>query len=199
MTIEPRVIHRAAVNLWGAHIPFSGWTVAALAAGAALSVALGRRSGERSVAWSCALMSLTAALAFTLTPDGHDPPIGLAPCIPNGLDDLIFNIFHTGGGPAADALNVLLLMPLTTSLVVAARRPAIAVAVAILLPVGIELTQTVVPGRFCAVSDIVTNTTGGLLGVLVGYVAARVRRRRDRSRATPEPPAGPGDAPSPRR
>jgi hypothetical protein len=135
-------------------------------------------------------MSLTAALAFTLTPDGNEPPIGLSPCIPNGLDDLIFNIFHTGGGPAADALNVLLLIPLTTSLVIASRRPAIAVAVSILLPVGIELTQTVVPGRYCAISDIVTNSTGGLLGVLVGFLATRLLRRRNR-------PARPGGALAP--
>jgi hypothetical protein len=175
------------MNLWGTHIPFSGWTAAALVAGAVLSVGLGRRAGERRLAWTWTWVSLTSALALTLTPDGHNPPIGLAPCIPYDLNDLILNIFHTGGGPAGDAFNVLLLIPLTAGLVVASRRTAIAVAVALLLPVGIELTQTVVPGRFCAISDVVTNSTGGLLGVLVGCVVARAARCRARSRATPDP------------
>jgi hypothetical protein len=194
MTIEPHAGFRSDMDLWGAHVPFSGWTVAVLAVGAALSLALGRRAGERAVAWACSLMSLTGVLALTLTPEGHDPPIGLAPCIPYDLHDLIFNIFHTGGGPAADALNVLLLVPLTACLVLAARRPAIPTAVALLLPICIELTQTVVPGRFCAVSDVVTNTTGGLLGLLVGYAAVRVRRRRSGRSLAPEPLDGAGQA-----
>lgn len=165
------------VIVFGAHVPVSVWTLVVLMTGTVLSLltwrSLARWRRWRPAATLASLLWLTVTLALTVTPVGHDPPMGLDACIPSDLNDLVFNIFHTGGGLAGDLLNLLLMLPLTFSFVLASRRVWPAVAVAVLLPFTIELTQTVLPGRYCAISDIVTNSVGALLGVALGWLAQR--------------------------
>lgn len=161
------------MDVWGAHVPLSWWTVAALLVGAAPAVALWRplarwrgwRGHWTLVAW----LSLAAVLALTLTPGDDLHHTGLRECIPRGYPDLRQSVFHTGGGIVADGLNVLLTVPVTLSIVMATRRLLPGLLISPLLPLLVELTQTVIPGRVCAVSDLVTNTIGGLLGLGLGW------------------------------
>lgn len=166
------------MTVLGAHVPVSGWTLAVLVVGAALSLLLwrplARRRDWRPAATLAALLLLTATLALTVTPEGRGRPMGLRACIPDDLPDLVFNIFHTGGGLTGDLLNLVLMLPLTVSLVLATRRVLPAAAVAVLLPFSVELVQTQLPGRSCAISDLVTNAAGALLGVALGALAQRL-------------------------
>ena len=180
--------------VFGAHVPVSGWTLVALAAGAVLSLLLWRPLARwrrwQSAATLASLLFLTLTLALTVTPKGHDPPTNVYACIPNDLPDLIFNIFHTGGGLTGDLLNLMLMLPLTFSLTLATRRVLPGVAVAMLLPFAIELTQTVLPGRYCAISDVVSNGAGALLGVALAHQLL-VHRSRPVHRCPEESPRRP--------
>jgi VanZ family protein len=63
----------------------------------------------------------------------------------------------------------------------------------VLLPVAIELTQVLIPGRECSVSDWLANSLGGLIGVAVGWLTQRWLRARKAARPgappTPQPDA----------
>jgi VanZ family protein len=100
------------------------------------------------------------------------------------MNDLLFKALHTGGGVSGDVLNLLLLFPLTISLVLASRRMLPTLTVAVLLPPAVELVQTQLPGRSCAISDMLTNGAGALLGVVVGWAAQRRLQRRRSGRPT---------------
>lgn len=170
------------MDVWGAHIPLSWWTAVALAGGVGLSAMLwrplSRRCGWRPHWTAAACVSVAAVLALTLTPGDEIRHTGLRECIPQEPSDVWFLIFHTGGGLFADVLNVLLMWPVTVSLVMATRRVLPALLVSPLMPLSIELTQILIPGRVCAVSDLVTNTIGGLLGAASGWALQRTLRRR---------------------
>lgn len=45
--------------------------------------------------------------------------MAFAACIPYDWNDLLFNVLHTGGGIFGNLLNLLLLLPLTVSFVLA--------------------------------------------------------------------------------
>jgi hypothetical protein len=165
------------VIVLGAHVPISGWTVAVLLAGAAFALRYGRALGRRS-AWQpeatvVALVSLTGLLALTITPDDDGPPLTLRQCVPLDPELLAHNALHTGGGLGGDLLNGLLTLPLTLALTMATGRAGLVIAVAVTMPAGIELVQTLLPGRFCAISDYLANSLGGLLGVGLGILARR--------------------------
>lgn len=180
------------MDVWGAHVPVSGWTAAALLVGVALSVLLwrplARRTDWRGPWTLVALLSVSAVLALTLTPGDSVRHVGLRECIPREPSDLRHMVFHTGGGIVADGLNVLLTLPVTLGMVMATRRLTPALLVSPLLPLFIETTQTLIPGRVCAVSDLVTNTIGGLIGALSGWALRRApveRRRRGSHQVRP--------------
>lgn len=161
------------MTIFRAHIPVSVWTLVMAAAGVSISLLvwrpLARRRRWQPGATLAALLLGTGALALTLAPAGGPPAMGLDACIPYDWNDFLFNVLHTGGGIFGDILNVLLLLPLTLSLVLASRRMLPAVAVAVLLSPAIELVQTQLPGRACAITDILTNDTGALLGTAIGW------------------------------
>ncbi|MDP9203224.1 MAG: VanZ family protein [Gemmatimonadota bacterium] len=71
-------------------------------------------------------------------------------------------------GVADNLLNVGLFVPLGLAIGWKSRRLASAVLCGLLLSTAIELTQTIVPGRDPGLSDIVFNTLGAGLGVLLG-------------------------------
>lgn len=181
------------MTIFGADLPVTGWTYVTLVAGAAISVLvwvlIGRRTGWRHWrprATLVALLSFTVVVALTVIPKGSQPALGLAACIPNDWNDFVHNVFHTGGGIAGDTLNLFLIFPLTCSLVLATRRVLPVLILGPLLPLGIELIQTQLPGRSCAVSDLVTNGAGAVLGAMAGWaIESRSRRtRREPARAT---------------
>jgi hypothetical protein len=147
------------MRILGADLPASGWTVVALTVGGLGSVLVWRTPRRRKLcprrrrgATLCALLSATVVIALTLTPKGTHPTPGFAACIPYDWNDFVHDVFHTGGGASADVLNFCLMFPLTLSLVLATRRVLPVVALGLLLPPGIELLQTQLPGRTCAVS-----------------------------------------------
>lgn len=168
--------------VFGTPVPVSVWTLVVLVAGTVLSLLLWQplarwRRWQPAVTLA-SLLWLTVTLALTVTPKGHDPPIGLYACIPNDVHDLVFyNIFPTSGGLAGALLNLLLMLPLTFSLVLATRRVRPAVVVAVLLPFAVEFTQTHLPGRYCNLPDVLTNSVGALLGVALGWSALRLLRQ----------------------
>lgn len=170
------------MTILGANLPVSGWTLAVLVVGGAVSL-LAWRTVARLARWRPgatlgALVSLTVVVALTATPKGTQPTLGVAACIPYDWNDFVFNIFHTGGGSAGDVFNFLLMFPLTFSLLLATRRVWPSVILSLALPTAIEFLQTVLPGRDCAITDMLTNSGGALLGVLAGWgVELRSRRR----------------------
>jgi glycopeptide antibiotics resistance protein len=178
------------VIVFGAHASVSVWTLVALVAGAVLSLLLWRPLVRwrrwQPAATLASLLFLTVTLALTGTPGDPDPPMGLYACIPTDLPDLVFNIIHTGGGLVGALLNLVLMLPLTFSLVLATRRVWPGVMVAVVLPVAVELTQTVLPGHYCTISDVLTNGTGALLGVALAHWL-QVRR-------SPPVPRGPAQS-----
>lgn len=181
----------ATVTFVGTHVPLSIWALVTMLAGVAVSVIafrpLARSQGRRPVPTLFALLLFTGTLALTATPDGDRPPLGLAACIPEGWNDLFYNVTHEGGGLGGVLLNILLFLPLAATVVLATCRvwPAVAVS---LLPPAVELVQTVLPGRSCGVSDLLTNVTGVLLGVAMGCAVQR-RGERMRRDAGAHPPA----------
>ena len=79
------------------------------------------------------------------------------------------------------SMNVLLFVPLGVTLgMIPGRRGLILVAGALVLPAAVELTQMLLPilGRSCQTRDIVDNTTGLVIGLLIGWLAAAAMRSR---------------------
>ena len=70
------------------------------------------------------------------------------------------------GGPDL-ALNVVLFVPLGIALAAFGVRPVRALAIGAGLSLAIELAQSLIPGRFPTLRDVLCNGTGAWLGVLV--------------------------------
>ena len=86
-----------------------------------------------------------------------------------------------GPGAVVDAvLNVGVFVPLGLLLAAAAVRFPVALLVGSVLSVVIELSQFVVQvGRTSDINDLITNTTGTVLGWAVGAAVMHIRRRVD--------------------
>lgn len=86
-----------------------------------------------------------------------------------------------GPGAVVDAvLNVGVFMPLGLLLAAAAVRFPVALLIGLLLSVTIELSQFVVQvGRTSDINDLITNTTGTVLGWALGAAVMHIRRRVD--------------------
>lgn len=105
----------------------------------------------------------------------------------SGLLIAYFTLRPAGGGPqsaipggylASDViLNIILFVPLGIGLGLAGVRPRTAALVGGLASAAIELAQlVVVPGRFASIHDIITNTSGTVIGaLLVAGWAGRAR------------------------
>lgn len=60
------------------------------------------------------------------------------------------------------------------------------VALCLVLSGGVELTQTLaLPGRFGSWSDVVANTLGGTIGLLIAEYVRRILKRRSTAVSTP--------------
>jgi hypothetical protein len=116
------------------------------------------------VAGSVALIAAATLLPFGATPAEQLPPRWCLAC---------------GGLWAADAVsNVLLFLPLGLSLGAVGLGAPLAIALGALLSVAVELSQSVSipPGRSPALADIVTNTAGTAVGLLLLTHGASLRR-----------------------
>lgn len=104
-----------------------------------------------------ALAIVTAAiLAATLSPD------------PSVQGTARLDLDLEAPRSVADAIaNVLLFVPFGLAAAAALGRPRLAVLAGLLLSAAIEVVQLLVPGRFTSPSDLVFNTLGATLGVLL--------------------------------
>jgi VanZ family protein len=143
------------VLLWGILIshPVAGW----------LANALTWHRRASAAAWIC----LSVVLALTVTPDGSKLT-DQGHCSPSYALQMWNDPLHASGGIGGGLLNVVLFLPLGTTLVLASRRAWIAVIMVLALPATIEVVQRLIPGRTCSIADYVINTAGGTLGVIIG-------------------------------
>jgi hypothetical protein len=113
--------------------------------------------------------SLLLIAAATLTPQG--------PRVADVTDELW--CLPCGRLGIADAIaNIVLFVPLGFALSVRLRRSATVVLVAILLSLGIEIVQLLglVGGRYASLVDLLTNTGGAMLGLLVARYRVTLAR-----------------------
>jgi glycopeptide antibiotics resistance protein len=159
------------MELLGTHVPISWSTLLVLLCGVLLSrsvgdwlaSSLGWRRGASVAAW----IALSTVLALTVTPDGAEST-GQDHCSLDYVAQVFSEPLRASGGVGGGLLNLLLLLPLGTALVMASGRASIAVLMVLALPVIIEVAQRSIPGRLCSISDYLTNTAGGILGVIIG-------------------------------
>ena len=120
--------------------------------------------------WGLVAVALSLVAIATLVPSSHGPVGGGVP----------FWCLTCGDYALADAVaNVALFLPLGWALGHARVRPLIALAALVTTTVTIELLQyTVVPGRDASLSDILTNSVGGV----IGFVLPRLHRHLAASR-----------------
>lgn len=170
------------MTVLGTHVGISEWTAVVLVAGVVAVLGaprLARRFGMRELPTLVAAAALVLVIALTLTPDGPGPARGLAACIPISWADVPVDVAADGGGLAGAALNVALYVPFAAAVVLACERlwPGLAL---LALPPVVELAQTVLPGRSCALADVLANGGGIVIGSAIGLLVLR-RAHRVRS------------------
>lgn len=115
-------------------------------------------------------LSVGAILYATLSPsyvDDQLPPWWCVACGERGGADFI--------------LNVILFMPFGCALRLAGTRLKTALLTGMFLSIFIELTQAFIPGRDTTLGDVISNTTGAVLGfILLAVLIALARRTAPR-------------------
>jgi hypothetical protein len=182
-------------------VPVNHWTPLLGLLGLVICVLLWRPlvalTHWRSAPTLLALVSGVAALTLTLAPKGwRGNHRSLAQCLPSDWAQFTNSVSHVGGG-LESWLNIAMLVPLGFGLMMATRRVVWPSLFIVLLPMAIELTQVVIPGRECSVSDWVANSLGGLAGVALGWLtqtwlrARKAARLRKAAELSGPPPAAP--------
>ena len=72
------------------------------------------------------------------------------------------------------------------------RRWWLAILFGFALTVGIETAQLYIPGRVSDIRDVISNTTGAIIGVLIGLILTAPKARRLRVQAQSRMPAASG-------
>lgn len=117
-------------------------------------------------------VAIIGILILTLTPSANGPPEPFSYCIGCGSRWL------------ADAiLNCWMFVPLGLVAGWRARSPFMVAIGCLCFSIGIELAQTLVPGRDPGLSDVVSNSGGAIVGVLVARRRAAWIRPTDRAAA----------------
>jgi VanZ family protein len=80
-------------------------------------------------------------------------------------------------GRADFVLNVILFIPLGSMLRLAGARRRTAALIGMFLSIAIELTQAFIPGRDTTLGDVISNTTGTLVGFAVAAIVLAQARR----------------------
>jgi VanZ like family len=142
---------------------------------------LAPRRGWAQVPAMLAGCSLALALALTVV-----RPFGVYPA--GGLNPLAtLRLCAVGSLSLAhlyEQLNVAMLMPFAIFGTLATRRPLLMVACCVLVSGFAEFVQGATGGGECQVRDLVHNTLGGVLGVLLAVVVLRARRSRGHRAST---------------
>ncbi len=163
------------LNIFLHHLEVPAFFVpgALLLGGVAWWLAEGR--GWAKVPAVLAACSLALALALTVArPFGQFAAGGLNPlavlrlCMAGSLS--LANLY--------EQLNVLMLVPFALFGTLATRRPVPVAISCILVSAFVEVVQAVTGGGECQARDVVHNTLGGVLGVLVATVLLWLRARR---------------------
>jgi VanZ family protein len=111
-----------------------------------------------SVVLAIAVLLVIAAVTLTPSTSYSELPFGCVIC--GSLGGLDF------------ALNVVLFLPLGMTLYLAWRRPGPVIMATVIVTLSIELAQwRLLPGRDASLGDLVANTLGGALGLLLGRYA----------------------------
>jgi hypothetical protein len=127
-------------------------------------------------AWAAlaAGIALVAALVITLTPNdlGEEHIVFCEVAMPARLGLLQLPRINQS------SLNALLLLPFGFFSALAAPKKWTAALAVVIVPLGIELTQALLPllDRYCTVQDLVDNASGGLAGVVLGVMVQWVVR-----------------------
>lgn len=142
-----------------------------------LAAVLARGRTGRLVAGTLAVSTFGAVLALTLSPDPVSGP-GAGGCAVD-VDD-----------PLTDVPNMVLFLVPVLFAVVATRRPLPFLLLGPLLSAAIELGQTLLPvvGRRCDADDLVANSAGSVVAVILGAVIVWATRRRPGAQGTDVPP-----------
>lgn len=82
-------------------------------------------------------------------------------------------------GKADFILNVILFVPLGCAIGLTGARWRTALWSGLVLSTGIELTQAFVPGRDTSLGDIISNTSGAVLGFFIARLIVRAARRNN--------------------
>lgn len=131
---------------------------------------------------------LALALAVTVV-----RPIGIFSAA--GLDPLVILrecvVGNLSLARTYEKLNVAMLMPFAFFGMLTTRRPAIIALSCLLISGSVEFVQGATGGGTCQAVDMVHNSVGGVLGVLLAAVALRLWARRSRG-VTADFGAGPG-------
>jgi hypothetical protein len=132
---------------------------------------------------------LALALAMTLArPLGQFPAGGLNPfttlqqCMVGSLS--LVRLY--------EQLNVVMLIPFAVCGTLATRRPLFIAASCVTVSVFAEFVQSATGSGQCQARDLVHNTIGGVLGVLLAVAALRLAARRSRGGLTADLGAGSG-------
>jgi hypothetical protein len=154
----------------------------AVATGARVTARRGADDGLRAAGWVLLAGAVAAALLVTLVPVAGPPPAPEGVSAAVNLVPLRDLRALLGSGNARRAAvevggNLLLLAPVGFLLALLRRRPGTAVVVCALLSAGLEALQHVI-GRAADVDDVLVNTAGGALGVLLALAVRALRARR---------------------
>ncbi|MBG6056129.1 VanZ family protein [Salinibacterium sp. CAN_S4] len=131
----------------------------------------------RSRRWLAAglILYAVAALVVLLAPVSYGDVIA-------SIRDLMGDSYRTlfGSGWIEFSANIVLFVPLGVLLTLQFRRPAVGVIASILVSVGVELAQLVIPFRQATVRDVIANMIGAVIGAMVVWLIRhwRVSHRR---------------------
>lgn len=118
------------------------------------------------VSWGLVAVALSLVAIATLVPRSHG----------TGGGSMSFWCLACGDYALADALaNVALFVPLGWAISRTRMRPRVSLAVVLTTTIGVELLQYgFVSGRVASMSDILTNTVGGVAGMALPYLRRSV-------------------------
>lgn len=121
----------------------------------------------RSRRWLAAglILYAVAALVVLLAPVSYGDVIA-------SIRDLMGDSYRTlfGSGWIEFSANIVLFVPLGVLLTLQFRRPAVGVIASILVSVGVELAQLVIPFRQATVRDVIANMIGAVIGAMVVWL-----------------------------
>ncbi|MER7842290.1 VanZ family protein [Streptomyces sp. NPDC096040] len=149
-----------------------------------------------TLALGCVFIIFAGTLAFRIVSGRAAHPALVGLWVSSLIGVVYLTMWSTGGsqGPGSctinrdliepfaeqqGQMNVAMFAPVGVLGVLATRRVSMAALIGVALSACIETTQGVFPilGRACDTSDFVTNSTGAVIGALVGWAVVKVERQ----------------------